>query len=179
MQRSLSALLTAILTIPVVGYLTHAQLSAESQPPSAPPLQIRLQKPDSGRLGAENDRNQGRDRWLQSLDLTPAQHAQIEALQANAQSDLTALTERLSTEQNTMEALITSNRASAEELRVQYQVLQELHQTVAANQFEVLLAMREVLTPEQRTLLATQIEPNLNHGRHRALPDRPVIIRPN
>lgn len=183
MQRSLSALLTATLAIPVVGYFTHAQLSAESQPRSTPPLQtpplqITLQKPDSGHFGTENDRSQGRDLWLQSLDLTPAQHAQIQALQANAQPDLTALTERLSTEQNTLEALISSDRASAEALRVQYQVLQELHQAVAANRFEVLLAMREVLTPEQRTLLTTQIEPNLEHSRH-ALPDRPAMLHPN
>jgi Spy/CpxP family protein refolding chaperone len=155
MQRSLSALMTAILAVPVVGYLTHGQLQSGSQSAAFPPLQIMLHSPNASDIepGLLN-----RHPALQHLELTSEQAAQIKTLQAQAQPDLMALMAQLRDEQDTLERLIANDDTSAIDLRMQHQLLQALQQAIADNQFEVLLGMREVLTPEQRTLLSMPAE---------------------
>jgi protein CpxP len=156
MHRSWSALLTATLAIPVVGF-THAYLSA-APPPSPPnPWSISTQSTEQGGLWQGDARHQS-DRWLAALNLTPDQQRQIRALQDSAQPAWVAQTEQLQTEQAVMQALMARGDASAEDLRSQHQVLQTLRQAMSANRLEVLLAIREQLTPQQRALLAAQLE---------------------
>mgnify|MGYP001801437569 FL=1 len=145
-------------------YLTHAQLRAESQSASAPQLQITLQSPNQNDLGQGYRRDP--NLALQHLELTSEQLAQIQTLQNNARPDLAALTAQLTVEQDALERLIASEDTSAADLRMQHQVLQELQREIAANRFEVLLAMREVLTPEQRMLLSIQAELPLEASGH-------------
>ncbi|MDA0268588.1 MAG: Spy/CpxP family protein refolding chaperone [Cyanobacteria bacterium] len=179
MQRSLSALLTATLAIPVVGF-TNAYLGAEPQP--APPAWQALAQAPEEILWQEEGWGPQSDLWLQDLDLTPAQRAQIQVLQADAQPNLEALAERLQTEREAMQSLMAGGEAAPEDLRVQYQVLQDLRQALSANRFEVLLAIREVLTPEQQSLLANRLENDHRSGKHDQHLDfqnHPGELRPN
>ncbi len=155
MQRSLSALLTATLAIPVVGF-TNAHLGAQSPP--APMSAWHTLAPEQSGLWQGDDHHPGADFGFHDLDLTPAQRAQIQALQRRAHPDLAALTTRLQTEQEGMQTLIAREATQPADLRVQHQILEDLRQTVSARRFELLLAMREVLTPAQRLRLAAQLD---------------------
>jgi protein CpxP len=181
MHRSWSALLTATLAIPVVGF-THAYLSA-AQPPQ-PPWPISAQSTEQGGLW-QGDARHPSDRWLAGLNLTPEQQRQIQALQDRAQPDWVTQAKQLQTEQAVMQALMARGDASAEDLRSQHQVLQTLRQAMSAHRLEVLLAIRERLTPQQRTLLAAQLEAaqveiaqlaEHHRGKHRDRQDLPTEI---
>ncbi|NJN20662.1 MAG: Spy/CpxP family protein refolding chaperone [Leptolyngbya sp. RL_3_1] len=181
MHRSWSALLTAILAIPVVGF-TNAYLSAEHPPSSVPPWPIVASASEQDGLWPEA--HQRSDRWLEPLDLTPEQRDQIQTLQDHAQPDLNALDERLQTERAVMQALMVQGDAAAEDLRVQHHVLQDLRQAMSAHRLEVLLAIRELLTPQQRTLLAAELaaaqrettRPDKRQPRHHDRSDLPTDI---
>ena len=95
----------------------------------------------------------GIDRLLQQLDLTSEQSEQIEAIQAQSETENQALFEQLQTNRQEMQSLLASN-ADREQLQANHQEGQSLRQELGDSRFETMLEIREVLTPEQRTQMA-------------------------
>jgi len=63
------------------------------------------------------------------------------------------LHQQLQTNRQELRSLFPSN-STPEQLQEQHQQLQALHQQLTDNRFNIMLQIREVLTPSQRTQLA-------------------------
>ena len=103
------------------------------------------------------------EKLLQKLDLTSQQSEQITAIREQFEAENEALYEEMRTNKEEMRSLFTSD-ASSEQLRQQHNQSQELRQQIGNNRFEMMLQIREVLTPEQREQMA-QIMMQRNHRR--------------
>lgn len=95
----------------------------------------------------------GISKLTEQLDLSPEQSEQIEAIREQSQTDSQALVDRLQTNRQEMQSLLTSD-ADPEQLRANHQDGQNLRQQLSDIRLETMLEIREVLTPEQRTEMA-------------------------
>ncbi|MFE4106788.1 Spy/CpxP family protein refolding chaperone [Almyronema epifaneia] len=107
-------------------------------------------------FGPGAGRGEGRrgDRWLEQLDLTDAQTAQIQTIKEQARTNNAGLRQQLQQAHEELQSLMASD-ASSDQLRQQHQQVQTLKNQLATQRFEMMLAIREVLTPDQRAELAT------------------------
>lgn len=141
-RKTLSLLLATGLMIPVLGIVTASQLQAQmGDGPGFGP-------------GARGDRA---ERLIEELDLTAAQVEQIRGIRQNAVENMQTLHSDLWAERETLHDLMAGT-ATAAELRTQHETIQTLHRQVADQRFENMLAVREVLTPEQRVELSELME---------------------
>jgi len=128
MRRSVSSLLCLCL-------MTWANVSiTPAIAESSPPVPI-----DSGRV-------------LRQLNLSDSQLLRIRNLRQQHQQAIQPLRQRLRQQTQELQAMLSGN-ASPEQLRAKYQEIGSLRQQISRLQFEQTLAIREVLTPEQRTRL--------------------------
>lgn len=88
--------------------------------------------------------------FIQNLNLTPQQVEQIESIREGARGKIDAIDRNLKTARATLETLMSSANATSSQLREQYQQVELLRQQLSQITFENRLAIREVLTPEQR-----------------------------
>lgn len=88
-------------------------------------------------------------RLIEELNLSFAQQQQLEAIRQQRQLEMQSLKQRVRDLRQEMEQLMASN-ASQDQLRSKFQQVQALKNQIAEARFEQMLAMREVLTPEQR-----------------------------
>jgi len=149
----LSTLVAAVLLLPVAGSLgslgpgvtptniTTASLLAQADPAPLPPEAE--QPPDP--------------RWFEAIDLSDAQLQQIRAIREQARETLQPLHQQLRQERQTLRDLMASDVAAAE-LRSHHDSVQTLQQQLGDQRFETMLAIRDVLTPEQRATLAELAE---------------------
>ncbi|MEL7085631.1 MAG: Spy/CpxP family protein refolding chaperone [Cyanobacteria bacterium P01_A01_bin.3] len=93
---------------------------------------------------------------LRELDLSDEQLEQIRALREEAQADRRERREELRLEQQALAELL-GGTASEDEVRSQFEQVQTLRQDLANDQFENILAMREILEPEQRSMLVENL----------------------
>jgi periplasmic protein CpxP/Spy len=101
----------------------------------------------------------GRGRGLlQDLDLSPEQLQKVRAIRMQYRDRLRTEREASQKAQKELQDLMASN-ASANQIRERYQQAQTLRDKVAATQFETMLAMREVLTLEQRKKIVDRMQP--------------------
>ncbi|WP_204138824.1 Spy/CpxP family protein refolding chaperone [Halomicronema sp. CCY15110] len=147
-RRTLSLIAIATLAVPVVVGFSASQLQAQG----------------GGRPGMEGGHGLGAghrgdhaEHLIETLDLSEAQVAQIRAIREGDRDTMQALHANLRTERETMHDLM-SGTASEAELRAQHAEIQTLHREVADLRFENMLAVRNVLTPEQRTDLSERME---------------------
>lgn len=140
-RRTLSLLAIAGLTMPVLGGLTAAQLQAQV---------------GGGPGMGDGPRGDRAERLIETLDLSDDQVAEIRAIREGASEEMQALHDNLRAERETMHDLMAGT-ASEAELRAQHEDIQTLHRQVADQRFENMLAVRNVLTPEQRTELAERM----------------------
>ena len=142
MQRKpLSILLVAGVMIPVLGSVAIAQLS-----------------PQRDRLGFNRQELGDRsERLIEELDLTDTQVEQIRALRQENQGEMQRLHQNLRTEREALHDLMAGEATEAE-LRTQHDEIQTRHREIADQRFENMLAVREVLTPEQRAELGQLME---------------------
>ncbi len=155
LKRTTAALLLAGFMIPAAGVLTATQLNAQT-----PPTPVRLQR------GAGGPREVMAERWLEDLNLSEEQRTQIRAIREGNQAEMQALHDQLRAEREAMHTLMASDATEAE-LRSQHDKLQTLHQEVADQRFENMLAVRAVLTPEQRAKLGDLLEERRETRRER------------
>jgi protein CpxP len=157
-RRTVALLAIAGLALPVIGGLTASQLSAQVGGSGAGLSEESIL--GSGRHG---DRA---ERLLETLDLSEDQTTQIRAIREGDREEMQALREAERAEREAMHSLMAGTATDAE-LRAQHEELQALDREVADLRFENMLAVRNVLTPEQRTEMSTRMEQR--RSEHRGL----------
>jgi periplasmic protein CpxP/Spy len=103
---------------------------------------------------------------LQQLNLSNEQLQQIKAIRERNSSEIRSSRQRLQQLQQETQNLM-SGTAPSEQVRTKFNELQSLKQQVSKLQFEQMLAMREVLTPQQRTQLAEIVKQRRGNRRDR------------
>jgi len=146
-RKTLSLIAIAALAVPVIGGLSAAQLQAQSGRPGM----------GGGPGRSPGPHGEHAERLIETLDLSAAQVAQIRAIREDGHDTIQALHTNLRTEREAMHDLM-SGTASEAALRAQHEEIQTLHREVADLRFEKMLAVRNVLTPEQRTELSERME---------------------
>jgi Spy/CpxP family protein refolding chaperone len=100
--------------------------------------------PNSGRENADN--------VFQQLNLSDAQKAQIKSIRDQYQPQLTSQRKAFQQAQQELRTLMTSN-ANSTEISEKHRQVMAIKQQLEDLQFQSMLAIREVLTPDQRTKL--------------------------
>lgn len=103
---------------------------------------------------------------FEQLNLTEEQQEQIRTLHEQTMATTESQRQQLQEAHEEMRSLLTSD-ASADELRQQHQDMQQLRQTLETQHFEMMLSIREILTPEQRAELAEMGPPDHHRGHDR------------
>lgn len=94
---------------------------------------------------------------FQELNLTPEQTQQMQEIQNQYQDQIAQ--RRQAVRQARQELLeLMAGTASASQVREKYRQVETLEQQVAQIRFDNMLAMREVLTPEQRRQFAERMQ---------------------
>ncbi|WP_072623154.1 Spy/CpxP family protein refolding chaperone [Spirulina major] len=105
--------------------------------------------------GPGSDRGPGMDqtppmlRFAEQLGLSDAQRSEIEAIHSQAKADSEAMRTQMQAAHEQMQTLMASDATDAA-LRQRHDQMQALHQEMGDRRFETMLAIRNVLTPEQR-----------------------------
>lgn len=89
---------------------------------------------------------------LEELNLTPQQQQQLDTIRQQRQSQLETLRQRKQQLRQEMDQLLSSN-ASEQQLWTKFQAIQAIKAEMDEIRFDQMLAMRQILTPEQRTRL--------------------------
>lgn len=112
------------------------------------------------------ERGPGEPGWLKDLNLTPEQIQKIRALRNQDQNRLSQQRRALRQAHQELRELMASD-ASAEQVRQKYDQVKALRQQLGDAQFNNMLAMREILTPEQRRQFANQMQRHRDRFRGR------------
>ncbi|XFA73113.1 Spy/CpxP family protein refolding chaperone [Thermosynechococcaceae cyanobacterium Okahandja] len=108
---------------------------------------------------AENPPGWGRSRGghLDNLNLTPEQRQQLQAVRQQYHSRMDQTRNQLRTAKEELRQMM-SGTASEEQIRTKHQQVRDLENQLASLRFESMLAIRSILTPQQRQSLATQMQ---------------------
>jgi periplasmic protein CpxP/Spy len=151
------SILTIVALIFTSG-VAATQLSASS--PSSIAQQPTDENPQNDRVTSDSRLN----RVLLQLNLTPEQLTQIRDISDKYRRENTTLRKDLSQNRQQLNTLLGSD-ASSEELQAQHTKVENLSSQLSNNQFTTLLAIREVLTAEQKAKLAELMKEGGNHRR--------------
>lgn len=102
-----------------------------------------------GDRGPDMDRTPPMLRFADQLGLSDTQRSEIEAIHSQAQTDSEAMRTQVQAAREQMHSLMSSDASDAE-LRQRHDQMQALQQQMGDRRFETMLAIRNVLTPEQR-----------------------------
>ncbi len=141
--RSIAAIATLLITVGGIVTLTDAIVLADS-------AQIPLRLTQSQRRPARAD-------WLRELNLSQEQVQKIQEIRNRYEGRLTEQRQAVRQAQQELKQLMAGN-ASAEQLRPKFDQLQALKQKLSDTRMESMLAIREVLTSEQRQQLSQIIK---------------------
>jgi len=95
--------------------------------------------------------------WLRDLDLSPDQMQKIRSIRGQYQDKLMSQRQAARQAQRELRTLMAGD-ASVETIRQKYREAQTLKQQVADTQFNSMLEMRQVLTPQQRQKFAERMD---------------------
>ncbi|BAY22979.1 putative Spy protein [Calothrix sp. NIES-2100] len=130
-----TAILITLSGASVIAQVSNSQKQLSAQTPTNPPTQPRK----SG--------------WLQDLNLTPQQLEQIKQIRRQSQDQIKPKQQALRQAQQELHNLL-AGQASPAEVRTKYNQFKILKQQLADAQFENTLAIREILSLEQRQKFA-------------------------
>ena len=103
--------------------------------------------------------------WLRDLDLEPAQMQKIQAIRRQSRGQIDRQRQEIQQTQQELRSLMASD-ASTGQIREKYLQVKRVREKLADTQFNSLLEMRQVLTPDQRQKFAERMQ------RRRDLNDR-------
>ncbi len=112
-------------------------------------------------------RPQRKENWLQELNLNKEQIQKIQAIRRQYQDRLTQQRQSVKQAQQALKDLMASGDAPSEQIRQKFNQVQTMQQTLADTRMESMLAIRNVLTVEQRqklTELMRQGKPGRGRG---------------
>jgi Spy/CpxP family protein refolding chaperone len=110
-----------------------------------------------------NRPNRGKGEWLQQLNLTPEQTRQVQAIRERNQGQMEQARNSLRQARQELNQLMDSN-ASQRQVQDKFAQVQSLQQQVAKLRFENMMAIREILTPEQRQQMRTLMQERRQRG---------------
>ncbi len=162
--RSFSVVSLLALTLSGVAAFVapHALLSQTTNSPSE------TVQPD---LPANSGQTGKRGQWLQELNLTPEQLKQLQAVRQQYNGQLSQKVQNLKQARQEMVELM-SGTATDQQLRAKFDQIEALHQEVAKLRFDSMLAMRSLLTPEQRQQFAQKMQQHRQGRRDRLQQNR-------
>jgi Spy/CpxP family protein refolding chaperone len=102
---------------------------------------------------AQNPKSQG---WLKDLNLTPRQVQQLRQIRHRSKRDIEQKKQAIYQAQHQLVNLMAGT-ASREQIQDTYNQIKALREELADEQFENTLAIREILTPEQRQKYVNQM----------------------
>jgi periplasmic protein CpxP/Spy len=109
--------------------------------------------------GAEQPmRGRGRDDLLQQLNLTPEQTRQIAEIRQRSMGKMKQTRQNLRQARQELNQMIGSQQASDRDIQEKFRQVQNLQQDMANLRMENLIAIRRVLTPEQRQQYGTLMQ---------------------
>jgi Spy/CpxP family protein refolding chaperone len=94
---------------------------------------------------------------LEQLNATPEQKQKMEDIRAQYQDQISQHKQQVRQTQQQLQEMLSTN-ASENQIRQKYDELIRLKQEMSKLQFEIILQVREVLTPEQRRQFADIME---------------------
>jgi Spy/CpxP family protein refolding chaperone len=133
--RSVSALVLALLSLGG----TVALAKSDNFPPQTVAQTSQSQSPLRGNGG----------RLAQELNLTPEQMQKMQAIRQRYKEQISQRASELRQAQQELRELMATT-ASADEVRAKYRQVEQLRQQLTESRFESTLAVRDLLTPEQR-----------------------------
>lgn len=140
--RPIAAIATLVMVVGGISPLATA--IAETTLPSP----LRWQAPVF-LAQAQRQRRNPQANWLKELNLSKEQLQKIQAIRQQYQTRLNQQRQAVQQAGTELKQLIASN-ASTEQIRQKFDQVQTLRQNLAKTRIESMLAIREVLTPEQR-----------------------------
>ena len=114
--------------------------------------------------------NRGGPGWLRDLNLNPDQVQKIQAIRSQYKDQLAQRRQAARQAHQELRVLMAGD-ASTDAVRQKYNQVKTLKQELADAQFDSMLAMREVLTVEQRRQFADRMQHRRGEFKHR-MPDR-------
>ncbi|MCL1472335.1 Spy/CpxP family protein refolding chaperone [Argonema antarcticum] len=96
-------------------------------------------------------------RWIQELNLSQAQIQRIQQIHNQYKDRMSQSVQSLRQAQQELQTMMAST-ASQDQLRDKHRQVEAIDQQVRELRFESMLAMREVLTPEQRRQFAQRMQ---------------------
>ncbi len=94
---------------------------------------------------------------MQKLNLSAEQKSKISAIHREKRSQIESMRTEIDSKRDSFHALLAGN-ASDSEIRKSHDEMQALHAKMAAIHFDTFLAIRSVLTPEQRKEMMLQMD---------------------
>lgn len=177
MSRPVALGAIALGLVSTAGYFTtaNATLTEASQPPL---LDLIANRPEGRQPGMGPGSRPGRgdnpEQMFEQLNLTPAQLSQIRAIREASRATMQPLREQMRAGHQELRTLMASD-ASTDEIRQRHSALMTLDQQLRTQRFEVMLQIRDVLTPEQRAELAQLLEQRRSQQRQSNFgPSRPA-----
>ncbi|ACK71693.1 protein of unknown function Spy-related [Gloeothece citriformis PCC 7424] len=128
--------------------------------------QLLAQNSQSPRRISQREKPEG-GRILQELNLTEQQKQQLEAIKQQYEGQIQPLRDNLKIVYQDLGQMMAGT-ASVPEIRAKHQELVNLRQQMGDLRFEGMLAMREILTPEQRNKFAQLMEQHRDKFHHRS-----------
>ncbi len=94
---------------------------------------------------------------MEELDLTSEQQERLQAIRLQYHNEISQRQQELAQSTQDLGELMAGT-ASADQIRIQHNQVQAISQQLEELRFESLLAMREVLTPQQRQRFASMMQ---------------------
>lgn len=151
-----------MLSLRRVSVLTVLMLSLGSSVAFANPNFL-LSQASAQNTEEQRRPNRGKARLFQDLNLTPEQSQQIQAIQDQYQDQISQRRQAVRQARQELLELMASTAAESQ-IREKYRQVETLKQQVSDIRFDSMLAMRQVLTPEQRRQFAERMQNR--HGNH-------------
>ena len=148
MLRRTLLIVAASILIPIGGAFALTETQANR------PLMVAQQTAQSDDFRSRGSRE---SRWLDELDLTTEQSEQIQAIREDSRATMEPLHQQLQQAREQLQSQLASDTPT-DQLRRQHQQVQALQQQLGEQRFESMLAIRQVLTSEQRVQMAELAE---------------------
>lgn len=159
------------LFLPIASPIALAGSQIASTPAHSTPAASVAQASPAPPPEGEQPNGAQEPRWMDQINLSTAQKDQIKAIFEKSKSDMENLRQQAQQAEEQERSLMAGD-ASSDQLLQQHQQVQKIHQQVDDQRFQTMLAVREILTPEQRTQLATLMKQH--HGGRPPHPPRPA-----
>ncbi len=135
-------------------------------PQSDPADPSSSQSPGTPNTGLDGVTSEGErpaeEGWIGRLNLTPRQLRRIQVIRRNRRPQLLRAQRELRQARQALGILVTQDNASSDSIREQHAAVRALDDQVRELRFEILLGIREVLTPAQRQELGIILEERLS-----------------